>query len=345
MTEADLAEAVRTAVDAWMRSASLELCIASVENDPDGLGSKLAVEVGQLLNKKKIAFGGARQLANQAPYLHLRQVFVPSDLSETPKWFNPVPNNKGSLAGRASALAVHRFLHKETVSYGSENDGALFVNIVPIPGDGQYAHKSRKSMRGHTDAVTFPFIGDFDAENGRIAPSPDLVTLIGLRNPDLVPTTVMALEDVLRHLSADVIAELKKNQYSIIAQKTFILGTRDILGDVHTIIDEPLLKDHEAMTLARYSHSSVFSTEPDGTAQRAAEQFELACSQCVQKVVIEPGDLFIINNRLCLHGRGEVGQNKSGEPRWLLRTYGLDTSKLDPNRRHLNGRPSYMLYP
>lgn len=344
MTEPDLATAVRTAVDAWMHATSPDQQIIELEN-PAELSAKLTAAVEQILLAADFTLCAARQVVLEAPYFHLKQVFVPADLPNTPEWFTPVPDCAGSVAGRAAVLAVHGFLQKETVSYGSENDGALFVNLVPIPGEGGFAVKSKDSMRGHTDAVSFPFNGDFDANDPRIAPSPDLVTLVSLRNPNAVQTTVMALKDVLDLLSPGDIAELKKNQYSIGAQKTFILGMEEILGEVHTAIDEPVLKDAPPGTVVRYSHSTVEPTEPGGAAQTASDNLEAACNQVAISVIIEPGDVLVVSNRLCLHGRGVVGMEVGGEARWLLRTYGLDTSDLDPNRRHQGERPSYVLYP
>jgi L-asparagine oxygenase len=272
-------------------------------------------------------------------------VFIPANLPNTPEWFTPVPDVDSTLAGRAAALATHGFLGKETVSYGSESDGALFVNLVRIDGSGKYADKSTGSMRGHTDAVSFPFNGEVDAIDPRIAPSPDLVTLVGLRNPGAVPTTVMVLEDVLGELTPEHVAELKKEQFTIESQFTFWEGMREILGHIHTAIDEPVLKDAPAGTIVRYSHSSVKPTVLGGAAKAASDSLELACNKVVVSVVVEPGDVLVVSNRLCLHGRGFVGGEIGGHARWLLRTYALDTSSLDANRRHLGDRPAYVLYP
>lgn len=344
MTEPDLAAAVRTAVDAWIQARSRDQLLLEIAS-PDELSAGLAADLEQVLTDLGLDLEAAREAVLGAPYFHLKQVFVAADLPDTPDGFTPVPDAAGSVAARAAALAVHGFLRRETVSYGSENDGALFVNLVPMSGEGKIADKSKDKMRGHTDAVSFPFNGDFDQRNARIAPSPDLVTLVGLRNPSAVPTTVMPLKDVLAHLSAADIAELKKNQYSMEAQTTFISGTKDILGSVHTVIDEPVLKDSPPGTIVRYSHRSVQPTEEGGAAQEAADNLEAACKNAVISVVVEPGDVLVVSNRLCLHGRGVVGEGVGGEARWLLRTYGLDTSDLAPSRRHLGDRPAYVLYP
>ncbi len=344
MTLLELAMAVGAAVKAWEQTTTSDQRKYNLSH-PAELSAYLAKLVEQKLAQVGIDSAIVRQDVLSAPYVHLPKVFDPIDLPETPDDFIPVPNADGSISGCAAALAVHGFLGLETVSYGSENSGELFVNLVRISGGGRFARKSKEGLRGHTDAVSFPFRGKLDASNPRIAPSPDLVTLVGLRNPDEVPTTVMILSDVLAKLSPQDIAELKKNQYSFDSQATFIEGMKDIIGDVHTVIDEPVLVDAELGTIVRYSHSSVMPTETDGAAQAASESLEAACNEVALNVAILPGDVLIVSNRLCLHGRGVVGGDVGGESRWLLRTYGLNTSDLDDSRRHLGDRSRHVLFP
>ena len=344
MQEQDLATAVNKVVGAWMQATPPDQRSRDI-NNPAPLSTQLASLVEQELVAAGFNLQAARSVVLNAPYFHLKQVFMADDLPDTPVDFLPMSDADGSVAGRAAVLAVHGFLRKETISYGTENDGALFVNLVPMDREGKYGEKSKGSMRGHTDAVSFPFNGELDAIDPRIAPSPDLVTLVGLRNPDSVATTVMALADVLHKLSPSDIAELKKDQYSIVSQFTFIEGMKEILGDVHTAIDEPVLKDAPDGTMVRYSHSSVTPTDPEGVAKNASDNLEKACNEVVVPVVVDPGDVLVVSNRLCLHGRGLVGGAAGGQARWLLRTYALDTSTLDNSRRHLGERPAHVLYP
>jgi len=221
----------------------------------------------------------------------------------------------------------------------------LFVNLVAMPGPGAFAEKSKGGMRGHTDAVSFPFNGDDDPDDGRIAPSPDFVSLVGLRNPKDVPTRLMLLQDVLPLLSPADVDELKKPQYSIRAQRTFRQGTKRILGTEHFVIDAPVLKDTAGGTYVRYSHSNVTPPVNGGPAEQASNQLEACCNQTAKPVVVQPGDVLIINNRSALHGRGEVGDDVGGQSRWLLRAYALDTSKLQAQKRHQGGAAPHVLFP
>jgi hypothetical protein len=344
MKEIDLAAAVRTAVNDWMIAATTTQQQVQMAN-PATLSAVLGLAVQHSLAIGGCAPADVRARVLSASYLHLKAVFDSTALVDTPTAFYPVPDTVGSVAGRAAALAVHGVMHLETVSYGTENEGNLFVNLVTMPGSGALAEKSKKSMRGHTDGVSFPFNGDDDSQDARIAPSPDLVTLVGLRNPEDVPTKLMPLPDVLARMTQDDVNELKKPQYSIRSQKTFIQGMKRILGKEHVIVDQPILKATPGGAHIRYSHSNVVPSTSGGSAEHASNRLEEACNQAAVLVVVQPGDVLIVNNRLSLHGRGEVGDEIGGRSRWLLRTYGLDTSNLPTHKRHLGGAPTYVLFP
>lgn len=344
MTETVLAAAVKAVLDQWQHSTSQEERMAAMSN-PATLGATLGLAVQAALDLQGHSVAAVCDHVLQAPCCRLQDVFNASSLVDTPIEFYPVPDTSSTIMGRAAALAVHGLLRLETVSYGSENEGHLFVNLVAMPGQGAIAEKSKSGMRGHTDAVSFPFNGDDDPENPRIAPSPDFVTLVGLRNPQGVPTRVIPLSEMLSRLSPDDIAELKKAQYLIRAQRTFRLGTKRLLGNEHVVIDAPVLKDSESGTHVRYSHSNVLPPEEEGAAAQASGRMEAVCNETAVPVVVNPGDVVLVNNRLALHGRSEVGDEVGGQSRWLLRTYALDTSSLPTQKRHLAGRPTHVLYP
>jgi hypothetical protein len=118
-----------------------------------------------------------------------------------------------------------------------------------------------------------------------------------------------------------------------------------MLGLEHVVIDAPVLKDSSNGTYVRYSHSNVTAQVTGGPAQKAAEHLEAACNQVAKPVVVQPGDILVINNRLALHGRDAVGSDLGQQSRWLLRTYALDTSGLHPQKRHPTGAAPHVLFP
>lgn len=344
MTETDLAAAVRAAVDQWMQG-TLVTDQKEALLTPAVLGVTLGLIAEGILTNQGHAQGAARAHILNMPHCHLKGAFDATCQINTPDDFVPVPDTKATIAGRAAAIAVHGLSQLETVSYGSENNGNLFVNLVPMSGSGAFAEKSKSSMRGHTDAVSFPFNREDDPQDQRIAPSPDCVTLVGLSNPNNVPTTFIPIDDVLRDLSQTDVDELKKSQFLIRAQKTFREGTKRILGREHTVDGAPVLKSLNGKIYVRYSHSNVLPEVEGSLADQALKNLEVACSHSAKSVVIRPGDILIVSNRLALHGRGAVGDRVGSNSRWLLRTYGLDTSHLQPCKRSSSLGSSHVLFP
>ena len=344
MTETGLAMAVKAALEEWTHTDSFAQRRSQLE-DPSALSNSLGQDVLDRLSRAKQAGDFLCDFFLRAPFRHLSDVFDSADIGDTPTQFFPIPDTEGTLASRAAALALHGALAIESISYGSENDGHLFVNLVAIPDPGALGEKSKKGMRGHTDGVSFPFPHEDDADDPRIAPAPDFVTLMGLRNRRRVATTVIPVSDVLAQLSSNDIVELSKPQYSIRSQKTFIQGMKKILQRELVVIDTPILKPVGKETLIRYSHSNVQATVEGGPAEMAARNLEKACIEATRRIVMQPGDVLVINNRLSLHGREEVGEDTGRDSRWLLRTYGLGTQGLPNHKRHLNGQASHVLFP
>lgn len=356
------AEAVRTEIANWMVGRSLQSC-ADELSDPVQFSNALVPNLLSRLQAAGVTRYQLKQLAWGEPCIHLQGVFptegYDDQLPETPVDFLPVPDCQATIAARASAMLCLATIDSSVVSYASENDGHLFVNLVALDGNDHMAEKSKSSMRGHTDGVFFPIRGECDEKYPNFAPSPDFVCLSALRNPNSTETTVMPLAEVLSALSDSEIAELCKPQFSIVPQKTFRAGLARSLG--WTRPRPPRLDNRSVLFRrpegfwVRFSHSSV--TAPlladDGSeetgidvqnaASSAVEAFVKHCVSKVRSVVISPGDILLVNNRIGLHGRSGVGEEVGGQSRWLLRTYGLEISDLVAEMRYDGS--TYKLYP
>lgn len=334
MIVAHFCAAVRAAVGEWM-AAHTEAEVLTMLEDPAALGGRIVPLIeASLASVGSTTLASMIEYAWSAPNVHLQAVFEPDDLPDTPVAFAPVPLCSGTLRAMVTAVAAFAALGSATVSYGSENDGDLFVNLVVIPGKGDIPQKSTKSMSGHTDGVSFPVRGQSDPDDARIAPSPDFVGLCCLRNPNSVPTNVMPLEAVLNGMPGNLVDELRKPHYWITSQRTFEAGMQRILGDELVLDDARLLFRVENADWIRYSHSNTGPVDEGSLSHEAIQAFQAACTQCVQGIALSPGDIVLVNNRIALHGRSQVGSEYGGQTRWLLRTYGLDTSSLTAEQRY-----------
>ncbi|MDH1869264.1 TauD/TfdA family dioxygenase [Pseudomonas chengduensis] len=355
------AEAVRTTVVSWMGERSPEQCVEAL-CDPVKLAEELLPRVREHLEARSVNLPQLKSLAWSEPCIHLQGVFpvegASSSMPETPRAFLPVPDCQATIAARVSSVACIAAIESSLVSYASENDGHLFVNLVALDGEGDMVDKSKAEMRGHTDGVFFPIRGERDETYPKFAPSPDFVCLSGLRNPDATDTTVMPLNEVLMGLSEQEIEELCKPQFTLVPQKTFRAGVKQVMNWPHArpprIDNRRVLFKREEGFWIRFSHSSVVDPiQDEGTggaaihaksaASSAREAFMARCRERVRSVILKPGDILLVNNRVGLHGRSEVGGEVGGESRWLLRTYGLETGDLAEEQRFPGS--NFKLYP
>lgn len=297
-----------------------------------------------VLEAKGVDVDALKTAAREQPFVLIRDAFSHDGLPDTPTQWLPVPSSNATRAARLAVILVNYVIDMETVSYGSENGGALFVNLVALEGPGIMADRSTEQMKGHTDAATFPFRGTDDPKYPRIAPSPDLVYLAALRNPDQVATVVMPLGCALSKISDEHAQILRDDRFVLSAQRSFDQGTTATFGEKHRLDGTHVLFDSPEGVWVRYTHRQSWVYDEDDThAVAAKKSFEAACLECAQQVALMPGDLLVVNNRKALHGRVPVGAGLGGTTRWLLRSYGLDTSEVREDQRHPS--PRHKLYP
>lgn len=318
-----LIRSVREAIGAHLGTVDIRDAERQLEHYPNGLADQLSRAV---INKSESTREQIEtlkaQLARQG-YTLLEDAFPVNDLPDTPQNFAPIPLSQSTLQARITALTLHSLLGLRCISYKSENSGNLFVNLVSMDGEGRIPEKSKKAMRGHTDAVSFPFPDESDPEFPTISPSPGYVTLIGLRNPDLTSTHVISLNAVLDKLHFDHHQALLSPGYTITCQNTFKEGTIAALGEPHIILQASVLKERDRNDfIVRFSHSKVAADEPQFL--EAKEEFSRLCEQSQVPVTVSPGSILIINNRKALHGRKYVGGSAGGKSRWLIRTYAIE---------------------
>ena len=224
------------------------------------------------------------------------------------------------------------------VSYDCENEGELFVHLTPSDGGDLHSLKSRKSMRGHTDAVAMPFPHEAVGTD-EIAPSPDMVILVCMQNPHGTSTRLAPLSKITKLLTKNSLKVLQEQRYDITPQASF--QTKRRLNAVPVLYKESLNSGY----MCRFSHSNVKPTKSDDEeASEALAELASAIAENFTEVVLNPGDVLLVNNRTAIHGRSEVlsAGSRVAVKRWLLRTYGMHSN---PSFFHANKRDPYVLKP
>lgn len=333
----EVATVLRAAVDEALAVYGLANC-TKVLDDP-----RVSGPLAAKLPQAALAAVAALR-ATGGPVIHLSGAFDATCGIPTPETSIPAPADPAVVRGALAGALLNALLEQETVSYGSENDGLPFVNLVTLSGTGRRARKSKSPMRGHTDGVCFPFPGTRDSVVQRMAPAPDWVGLICLRNPHDVATRVVPMQNLIDSLPPQQLAALRSPEFVIQAQGSFVEGMRRTLGESHIVDGGALLHGEGAAWELRFSHSNV-TVAPEGSedASSALLAVEEYCANNGEPVVLKPGDLLWVNNRQAVHGRSEVGVTLGGNERWLLRTYGVRTSLVLGDQRYTE-RP-FQLFP
>jgi len=174
------------------------------------------------------------------------------------------------------------------------------------------------AMRGHTDALHFPFPDEFEQAKNIPPPAPDFVVLTGIRNPNNTNTLVARLTKLLEKISSRSQDWLRQPIFLFKRQGTFETAADKFIGG-------PVLKRHDRYgDFIRFSISGVgVDAEKFPEAEKALEELGSALLECREPICISPGDIVLVNNRTALHGREALQkQLYGGQARWLLRTYG-----------------------
>lgn len=235
-------------------------------------------------------------------------------------------NQPDTLGWRIPATALLGLLSltgHSARSFFDEMSGRLCHMVMPAKNNKNSFLRSTKKLGFHTEVVNGYFIEENPALGQPI--SPDVFGLLGLRNPDGIATTLIPLPAVMNNLSAEVIENLMKPQFSAISQSSF---DREIC-----ISNISVLKRLNGGGIGlRYSQSKVIANTPEAERALCALTSEISRSENITQVVLNPGDALILNNRTCVHGReGITGTQKfDGMDRWLIRIYGFKLSTL-PN--------------
>lgn len=237
------------------------------------------------------------------PYIDLAHLF-PADL---PMLSRQVASGDAKAEKRLHAAFLgtlealpfgHPFTFRE--QYG----GALVHDIRPALG-----HEGEESSRGR---VTLPFHTD----DGFLDPGarPEHLALLGITNPNRVPTNVVRIEDVLELLSAETIAGLREPLFTLACPDSFE-APQGITGNVPA---RPIVWFGPA---GRPEASFAPDTRPiDGVGQEVDSLLQLFTAAVRQaprtSIVLEPGEILVFSNSRCLHGRPPVEAE-----RWMKRLY------------------------
>lgn len=209
----------------------------------------------------------------------------------------------------------------DIISYADEKDGRLVQDIVPVKGA-----EHRQENTG-----TVPL--ELHTEDGFHPYKPDFITLLCLR-PDhekAARTLLGAAVQVVPLLSAECIRTLRQPLFRLRASSSF--------GDRNASVRTPPLPVLSGPADGPEIVADFHAMEPvDSRAQQAFDQLHSALLPLLTGLVLDRGDLLVIDNRAAVHGRTGFDARMDGTDRWLRRCFAVADLRLSRSARAKDSR-------
>lgn len=211
-------------------------------------------------------------------------------------------------------LAAARLLG-HPIGYAPEHGGRLVQDIVPVKGSEtlQVSTSSSGDLMFHTETAFHPH-------------RPRHLLLLCLRGDPGAATTLLSVTDLLAGLDAPTIETLREPRFATAVDLSFLDGRRNVHGEPHPIVggsaQDPTLLFDADLTVGL-----------DPGACRASEAVQERIEHAHRSLVLEAGDLLVVDNARAVHGRSAYSARFDGTDRWLMRAFTVaDLSPSAPDR-------------
>ena len=206
----------------------------------------------------------------------------------------------------------------EPVGYLPEHGGDVVQNIVPVKQSAsrQTSTSSTVDLMFHTEAAFHPH-------------RPHHLLLFCLRGDPQARTTVASIHAALPFLDPEVVDVLFEPRFRCAVDESYLHGRSNVLGPPMAVLSGD-----------RTSPTMVFDQDlmvaVDEEADDALSDLGIALARHHTGVVLEAGDLLVIDNHMVVHGRSPFTPRFDGTDRWLQRAFVVD--ELAPSEGERDGR-------
>ncbi|WHA04445.1 TauD/TfdA family dioxygenase [Candidatus Bandiella numerosa] len=190
--------------------------------------------------------------------------------------------------------------------FGWENEqmGRLIHDIVPLYNDKnkQASTSSLQTIHWHTEEAFHPL-------------PPDYITLFCLRNNQLIHTHYLSINSI--DLTDEIFDILFKYKY------TFKMVDSHNPNNSTPYYKYPVLSGDRKKPFIRIDpyFMEKFSDNDASKKTIALKALIKKINNSLKKLVLKKGELLILDNLQCIHGREAFKANFDGHDRWLKRTY------------------------
>ncbi|HWN43352.1 MAG TPA: guanitoxin biosynthesis L-enduracididine beta-hydroxylase GntD [Thermoanaerobaculia bacterium] len=208
----------------------------------------------------------------------------------------------------------------DLIAWSTQQDGHVVHDILPIRGhEGeQLGSSSEQLLWWHTEDAFHPCRGDY-------------LGMMCLRNPTQVPTTFASLENVSldlrqRELLFEPHFAIRPDESHLKKNKGNGSGLDDLLSKAYSQMESWNSEPEKISVLYGDRESPYIRIDPyfmdpveNKEAQQALDTLIQALEGELRDVVLQPGDVVIIDNFKGVHGRKPFRAQYNGRDRWLKR--------------------------
>ena len=199
-------------------------------------------------------------------------------------------------------LTVGRLLG-QPVGYLPENNGNVVQNIVPTRegADRQVSTSSAVNLAWHTEAAFHPH-------------RPRFLLLFCLRGDAAARTTLCSIREIVDALPLRTRALLAAPRFRTRADESYVRSAKRPLGRLTPVLCGDPLRPNLV-----FDADLMVGQDPE--AQAALRELGETMERFHTSVVLEPGDLLVVDNTVAVHGRSPFTPRFDGTDRWLQRTF------------------------
>lgn len=206
------------------------------------------------------------------------------------------------MRSEMTLLTVGRLLG-QPVGYEPENNGNVVQNIVPTRegADRQVSTSSAVNLAWHTEAAFHPH-------------RPRFLLLFCLRGDPSARTTLCSIREIVEALPLRTRAILASPRFRTRADESYVRASKRPLGRLTPVLGGDPLRPNLVF-------DADLMVGQDVEAQDALKELAETMERAHTAVVLEPGDLLVIDNTVAVHGRSPFTPRFDGTDRWLQRTF------------------------
>ncbi len=299
-------------------TAEIAATFDSVE-DPE-LMRQAPVWAQELPRRLRAALVEFRLIEPDAAHLIISGFSVEDEkIGPTPEHWNRPDEYRSPALEEEIFLVLASSLLGECIGWKTQQHGRIVHDVMPIKGmeQEQIGTGSEMTITWHTEDAFHPMRGDY-------------LGMLCLRNPDSVPTTFAALEQV--KLSPQDWETLFEPHYTIKPDNSHLQQNaapedEDELQQVYRRIEQmkrhpdkiALLSGDPRSPYIRIDHYFMDPIEDNPRAQQALEALIKAVDEQIGDITLHPGEICFIDNFKAVHGRRAFKARYDGHDRWMKR--------------------------